>query len=431
VSARVLPLMEYIPALTPRFRAPLHLAPFIELLERTEREPVHAVVSVPPRHMKTESVKHALARRLRKSPHSRIAYVTYAATAAQKKSREIRQLFERAGGRIVESANTLADWRTTDTGTDDGGVWATSVGGPITGEGFDLIIVDDAVKSRAMAESGVEREKQIDWYRDTLSTREEPGASMIVIGARWTPGDLAGHLLTDGWEHVNLPAINERGEALCPDRYPVAALERIKETLGAYGWASLYMGQPFTRGGRVFGDTNFYDALPLGLKIKIGIDLAYSSKTHADRSVAVVLGESGGLFYVLDVLRVQVEAPEFIRQLKLLQRQYAGASLSGYFGGTEKGVLDVMRTLGLDVQVRFAVQDKFTRCQPVAAAWNARRVLLPRQAPWLDAFVSELVAFTGVRDSHDDQIDALAGAFDSQTRSVPRGMGQRPIFPFG
>lgn len=348
---------------------------------------------------------------------------------ALKKSREIRQLYQRAGGVVIEDANTLADWRTTDTGTDDGGLWATSVGGPITGEGFDLIIIDDAVKSRALAESGVEREKQLDWYRDTLSTREEPGASTIVLGARWTTGDLAGHLIANGWENINLPAINDLGEALCPERYPLAALERIRATLGEYGWQSLYMGRPFSKGGRVFGDCHFFDELPLGLTIRIGIDLAYSTRTHADRSVAVVLGELAGLFYVVDVLRLQVEAPEFIRQLRVLQRQHGGARMSGYFGGTERGVVDVMKTLGLQVDAKVATADKFTRCQPVAAAWNGGRVLLPRQAPWLDAFVSELVAFTGLRDVHDDQVDALAGAFD-HVRPVPRGMGQNQLFPF-
>jgi hypothetical protein len=39
-------------------------------------------------------------------------------------------------------------------------------------------------------------------------------------------------------------------------------------------------------------------------------------------------------------------------------------------------------------------------------------VLLPKQAPWLNSFVSEVCGFTGVKDRHDDQVDALAAAFD-------------------
>ena len=48
----------------------------------------------------------ALVRRLRKQPGTRIAYVSYAASAALKKSREIRQLYQRAGGvECIQSFN--------------------------------------------------------------------------------------------------------------------------------------------------------------------------------------------------------------------------------------------------------------------------------------------------------------------------------------
>ena len=43
------------------------------------------------------------------------------------------------------------------------------------------------------------------------------------------------------------------------------------------------------------------------------------------------------------------------------------------------------------------------------------RVLVPRSAPWVDAFVSEICGFTGVNDAHDDQVDALAAAYDALT----------------
>jgi hypothetical protein len=47
----------------------------------------------------------------------------------------------------------------------------------------------------------------------------------------------------------------------------------------------------------------------------------------------------------------------------------------------------------------------------VSAAWNAGKVLLPRNSKWLDAFVAEVCGFTGVGDRRDDQVDALASAF--------------------
>ena len=64
----------------------------------------------------------------------------------------------------------------------------------------------------------------------------------------------------------------------------------------------------------------------------------------------------------------------------------------------------------VEVKVR---GDKFTRAQPVAAAWNAGRILVPTAAPWLKGFLAELERFTGVNDAEDDQVDALGYAWDA------------------
>jgi len=72
--------------------------------------------------------------------------------------------------------------------------------------------------------------------------------------------------------------------------------------------------------------------------------------------------------------------------------------------------------------------DKFVRAQAVAAAWSRGDVLLPARAPWLDTFLSEVMSFTGVSDTHDDQVDALAAAFDPLgAKKLPRGLGQKPL----
>jgi predicted phage terminase large subunit-like protein len=87
----------------------------------------------------------------------------------------------------------------------------------------------------------------------------------------------------------------------------------------------------------------------------------------------------------------------------------------------------------VDVGAEKAEGDKFIRAQPVAAAWNAGKVLVPRSAPWLEAFIAEVCGFTGIDDDHDDQVDALAAAFDVLNERVPTFSGipevLRPRFP--
>ena len=427
---RPLPLLDFIPALEPRWMAPRHLAPIAEAIDRADQGPVSMFATTPPRHGKTLLLQFAMVRTLLANPACRIAYCSYAANYANKRSREVRKLYLRAGGRVEKGASLVADWRT---GVDEGGFWAAGVGGAFTGEGFDRIFCDDPIKGRAIAESGVERERLWEFFNDDLETRLAPGGSIFVVHTRWTTDDLGGRI-TSGhtspvtgqlYEHIRLPAIRDDGTALWPEMFGVEALRRIEKSKGAYTWASLYMGTPFPRGGRVFGDVHFYGGendpqLPAKLRIAIGIDLAYSAKTSSDYSTLIVLGIDDHVdppkAYVLHVLREQEKAPIFAARVAVVQEGHPGVPATWYYAGVEKGIIDFVGDMGVDIDARVAAADKFIRSQPVAAAWNAGNVLVPRQsyaAPWVDDFVAELASFTGVKDRHDDQVDALAAAFDS------------------
>jgi len=197
----------------------------------------------------------------------------------------------------------------------------------------------------------------------------------------------------------------------------------------------MYLGMPRPRGTGVFNDTTTYDAekLPKRLKIVVGIDLAYTEKTYSDWSVAVVLGQDPEtkLVYVLEVLRDQCAAPKFIESLKKLLERHGWPSVFSYIGGTERGVVDFFTSQGVKVQTEQAKQDKFVRAQPVAAAWNDGKVLIPNRGEWVNAFISELKMFTGVGDKHDDQVDALAGAYHKLSVPPPaRGLGTSPLMPY-
>ena len=68
--------------------------------------------------------------------------------------------------------------------------------------------------------------------------------------------------------------------------------------------------------------------------------------------------------------------------------------------------------MGLQVDVKPALGDKYSRATPFAAAWNAGRVLVREGAAWTRDLCDEVARFTGQNDAHDDQVDALAAAFD-------------------
>lgn len=434
------PLQGAIPAITPRWSSPRHLVRLTDLFERiAQGERVRALVSVPPQHGKTETLLHAVAWLLRKRPELRNAYASYAASLAFTKSRLARDYAVTAGVQLRDDASKVSDWVTTA----GGGLLATGVGGPLTGNPVDgLLLVDDPHKNRAEAESATLRDKIKEWWTSTAMTRVHPSASVIVVHTRWHPDDLIGWLLSrpgsSGWETITLSAIadgtdpldpRKPGEALWPDFMPADFLAERRIDVGEYDWASLYDQRPTPKGGAVFQGDVLFSQPPGRYRVAIGIDLAYTEKTASDYSVAVVLAECDRRYHVLDVHRIQVTAPVFAERLRALAEAYPGAPMIAYVSGTERGVVDLLNVrqddatkIKLNVQAKSATADKFVRAQPVAAAWNAGRIFLPPDAPrWANALVSELRVFTGIKDRHDDQIDALAAAYDALAT------GPRPV----
>ena len=370
-----------------------------------------AVVSAPPRHGKTESELHALAWLLARKPSMQLAFVGYAAAFAEKKSAKARDLARKVGIPISDTSSSKQDWRT---GVDDGGMWASSIGGSLTGEGFHFMAVDDPVKDRAAAESAAQREHTYEWFTDTAFTRLEPMGSCIVTQTRWHEADLGGRLIEEGWENVCLPAIDDERRALWPERFSLEQLDAIREQLGEYGWWSLYQGKPRPRGGALFKDATTFTDVPSSMRTVIGIDFAYTAKSRADYSVAVVLGQSGTHYYVLDVIRQQTVATEFAASLRVLKARYPHARMASYVGGTEKAVLDFLKDReSLVVDGMPAKADKFVRAQATAAAWAAGKISVRAAQPWTSQFLEEVCSFSGVGDAHDDQVDALVSGFDA------------------
>jgi predicted phage terminase large subunit-like protein len=413
-------LLDFVPRITPRWESPRHLQAIADALHSSETEPVRALVSVPPRHGKTELLLHAIAWWLRRHPEQTVVYASYSADIARSKSRLARDYARAAGVRIREDSSALTEWRTPE----GGGLLATGVGGPLTGHGCHLLIVDDPHKNRQEAESQTVRDSVHGWFTSTALSRIEPGGAALVVHTRWHPDDLIGRLQNDSetsWSTINLPAINVDGNALWPSRWPVEAIQKRCAEVGEYDAASLYYGNPRPKGGIVFGDPVYYDQAPTsGYRVGIGLDLAYSKRTKSDYSVAVVLLEKCGVFYVTDVIRKQVRSDEFAAFLGALRDRYRGVLPRWYCSGTEVGVADLLRSLGCPVSAITTSADKFVRAQPCAAAWNASKVQVPQNAPWLPTFLAEVLGFTGVNDPHDDQVDSLAAAFDSIHRTGPK-----------
>jgi phage terminase large subunit-like protein len=398
---------------------------------------IEAVIAAPPQHGKTVVASHAIVWWLLKRPDLWFAYATYSQTRAESVSRQARDIAERAG---LEVNGTLEQW----TVNGGGGCNWKGVGSGLTGEPISgFLLIDDPYKGPEDSNSKVMRDKVTEWRISVCEVRVHPGAGRMLMATRWHPDDESSRCIAEGWTYTNLPAIAENdndplgrkiGEALWPSKRPVEHLEKIRRNprIGEYVWAALYQGRPRPRGGTVFGDAHWYkpSALPKhGYRCAHGVDLAYSKRTSADRSVILTGYEKAGLFYVVDCIVKQLRANELAPIGKRAQEKNPGPA-RWYCQGPETGVADLLIELGFDVKaVPTGSADKFVRAQPAATSWNQGKVLLPTgededdAAPlWATELLAVVQGFTGVNDSRDDEVDALAALHDEL--SVPYASGE-------
>ena len=220
----------------------------------------------------------------------------------------------------------------------------------------------------------------------------------------------------------------EPGQALCPERYPIAALERIRRKLGSYAFEALYQQEPVPSKGVKFKREWFrkiVDEAPKRLRWKRGYDLAVSLKTSADYTASFRCAyDKDNNLYISGGYRARVEYPE--------QRRYIIERLQTE-RDTEHGVEAALHGKALIQDLRsdprnraFAFKeikvaaDKLTR----ALAWlnlaEAGKLFLVR-GPWIDEFVDEVAKFP--HGKHDDQIDAVSVAVSMLAKKENRAGG--------
>ena len=218
------------------------------------------LVFEPPRHGKSQQISIDFpAWYLGRNPTKEVITASYSGDLAQDFGGKTREKVMSAEYQhIFPSVSLRADeksrgkWRTLEGGS----YTAVGVGGPITGRGANILLIDDPIKNSEEARSEVYRDKIWEWFTSTAFTRLEPNGVVIIIMTRWHIDDLAGHIINDPslselCKIISLPAIamvdgkhRKAGEPLWHDKYPLSALAEIKGIIGPYDWAALYMGSP-------------------------------------------------------------------------------------------------------------------------------------------------------------------------------------------
>lgn len=236
---------------------------------------------------------------------------------------------------------------------------------------------------------------------------------------RWHEDDLSGWLLAEhkdeGWVTLDLPAINDDGEALWPEQYPIEALENIKRMIGARDWSALYQQRPAPEEGDYFRAEwlHEYEKHPPRETMRIygASDYAVTSD-GGDYTVHIVVGvDPEGRMWVLDIWRKQSSSDVWVESWCDLVLDWRPAQWGEETGQINAGVGPFLVKRAREKHAytwrrQFASRhDKAVRAQSIRGRMAMDGLMVPRNAPWLADFRHELLTFPAGK--HDDQVDAL------------------------
>jgi predicted phage terminase large subunit-like protein len=446
-------LLRFILRMYPQYEAGWFHIDLCERLEKflqdvIDRKSPRLMLSVPPRHGKSFIVSEKFpAWALGRYPWLEFIGASYGQELANDFSFKVQQLIQSEvyqqlfpKTQLQEGRQSIETWRTTAGGQ----YMAAGAGGPMTGRGGHILGIDDPLKNRDEADSSAIRERLHRWYTSTAYTRLMPGGGVLITQTRWHDDDLAGRLETeyrtalrqlgddgvwpedaDRWEIISYPAIatedekwRRKGEALHPERYNLAALNKIKRTLGPRDWAALYQQTPVPDEGGYFKAewVRYADSMPdhNGLQVYAACDLAVSKKDSADFTVFVVVGvDRSDNIWVLDVRRGRWNAAEIIDQLFDVHRVWKpkligmeeGAILSAIGSFLDKRIAEEkLWDIAIEPQ-KIRGKDKESRARPIQGRMQQGMVYFPRNASWTAEAMNELLRFPA--GTHDDIVDAL------------------------
>lgn len=384
-------------------------------------------IITPPRHGKTtlgNVITPAFA--LGRNPTETIITVSYGSELSETFGRRVRNIlsdpaFQEVFPACKLSPDSQAAYRFTTTA---GGEYnATGRGGPITGKGASLLVLDDLIKDSSEANSDTVCRSVVEWLQHVCFTRLTPNGRVLAIATRWSERDPMGWILQQqGWKVLHLPAFaeandplgREPGEALWPSHYSVEALEAIRNDVGPRVFQCLYQGNVAAAQGTIFKRDWFrhYQQPPEKFsKIVQSWDTAFKTGATNDYSVCATFGETSNGFYLLALYRAKVEFPELKRQV---------AQQADLWRPSEIFVEDKASGQSLVQELKLATsypvipvkvdRDKETRASATTGYFESGRVLFPEGAPWLADLEDELASFPG--GLHDDCVDAVSQALN-------------------
>ena len=463
-----------------------HLDIIAEHLEAVYRCQIHdLLINIPPRHCKSISAAVMFPAYIwTLEPSLRWLFSSYAQTLSIRDSVKMRRLIESPWyqARWGEVFHLTSDQNQKIKFENDkrGYRMATSVDGSNTGEGGDLLVVDDPhnVKER---ESEVTREAVIDWWSHVMSTRinDPKKRRRIVIMQRVHEHDLAGHLLEQGgWHHLNLPAEYEGGKCIVTGcvfhwdkdprtvegdplwlaRFGKPELTQLKKDLKEFGAAAQLQQRPAPAEGGILKrhwwrywchagqeeslppirmklpDGTFIEIKPMALPWAFDTqaqswDMAFKDLATSSYVVGQQWGKKGPDSFLLDQVRDQMDFTTTLEAVRAFNRTWTQPSEKAVEDKANgPAILSVLQKEIPGMTGRGVQGDKQARAAAYAHLPHAGNCYLPHPAiaSWVNEFIEECATFPN--SEYDDQVDTWSQAMDVLYKVEDPGVAITPEY---
>lgn len=308
---------------------------------------------------------------------------------------------------------------------------------------------DDIIGSKEDADSQLIRDKTWKWLWADFRTRLLPRAPFFLIATRWDPDDPIGRIedmnrkgIGLPWRIINVPMLieNERdmaldpmgrgiGEVMWPSYYDVAHVMELKATMDARDWNALYQGRPRALEGNVVKahwiDASRYTTLPKNKtdangdvvehnvrRVTLSVDTASKAKTRNNPTALTVWVETyTGDHYIAHAAKKRVELTDLVTFIEDTARAWNVDQILVEDKGNGTAYIQLRQgkapapIIAIIPETEGNKWNRMDKCTPL---FESGKVHLPKKAPWLTDYETEILEFTGKDGDPDDFTDSTS-----------------------